>query len=119
MSNDLLAKNSHNNPSRLLINDFYYMTLLFMEKISSYFSNQYTLFCLLIIVLLQSSVSFSNDKIENFVLTRPKAGIIKVTIYSNNRLKGDLAFDVIEPSTIEVKIYLPLLKTSSLSNVNR
>ncbi len=41
-----------------------------MTKISNYFNYQYTLLCLSIIALLQTSVAFSYDKIENLPLSK-------------------------------------------------
>jgi hypothetical protein len=66
---------------------------------------------------IQHQMSFLNiDENEKITLISPTKGILKITRFSENRLKGDLAFDVIDPSAIQVKLSLPLFNTSSLSH---
>lgn len=67
---------------------------------------------------IQHQMSFLNiDKNEEITLISPEAGIIKITDLSNNRHEGELAFDVIDPEAIQVKVLLPILNTSSLSHL--
>ncbi|MEH6596793.1 MAG: hypothetical protein V7736_14760 [Colwellia polaris] len=67
---------------------------------------------------IQHQMSFLHiDENEKITLISPRSGIIKLTSSSNNRLKGDLAFDVIDPEAIQVKISLPLVSTLNLSHL--
>lgn len=55
-----------------------------------------------------------NDKIS---LISPKVGIIQIPSLVDNRVFGDLAFDVIDKAAINVKVAVPLLIASSLSHL--
>ena len=67
---------------------------------------------------IQHQMSFLHiDENEKITLISPKAGIIKITSSSYNRLEGDLAFDVIDPNAIQVKISLPILSTLNISHL--
>ncbi len=67
---------------------------------------------------IQHQMSFLNiDENEKITLISPEAGIIKITDLSNNRHEGELAFDVINPNAIQIKILLPILSTTSLSHL--
>lgn len=57
------------------------------------------------------------DENEQVTLISPKAGIIKTTSFSTSIRQGELAFDVIDPNTIQVKVSLPILTISSLSHL--
>ena len=56
------------------------------------------------------------DEHENVTMISPKKGMIKIPELSGNRLEGDLAFDVIDSSSIQVKITMPKLNISSISH---
>lgn len=57
------------------------------------------------------------DENGQVTLISPKAGIVKTSMYSSNRHLGMPAFDLIDPSAIQVKISLPTLNISSLSHL--
>ena len=66
---------------------------------------------------IQHQMSFLHiDENEKIALLSPKDGILKITNFSSKRLKGDLAFDVIDPSSIQVNFQLPILITSSINH---
>lgn len=67
---------------------------------------------------IQHLMSFLNiDENENISLISPKAGIIQIPSVVNNRVFGDLAFDVIDKAAINVKVAVPLLIASNLSHI--
>ncbi|MGB0938480.1 MAG: hypothetical protein ACPGTQ_13550 [Colwellia sp.] len=67
---------------------------------------------------IQHQMSFLHiDENEQVTLISPKKGILKITSVSSSRFKGDLAFDIIEPRSIQVQLSLPILNTSSLNHL--
>lgn len=68
---------------------------------------------------IQHQMSFLHiDENEQITLISPKKGLLRITSFSASRLKGDLAFDVIDPRSIQVKLSLPILNTSSVTHFN-
>jgi hypothetical protein len=66
---------------------------------------------------IQHLMSFVRiDENESISLISPKAGIIKIPNLVDNRAFGDLAFDVIDKATINVKVVVPLLMVANLSH---
>ena len=66
---------------------------------------------------MQHQMAFLNiDDNENVTLVSPKTGILKLTNESGNRVMGDTAFDIIDASSIRVKIKVPLSFTNTLAH---
>jgi len=65
---------------------------------------------------MQHQMSFLKvDDNENVTLLSPKKGILKIINESGNRIMGDTAFDIIDPSSIRVKIKVPLRLGNTLT----
>jgi hypothetical protein len=57
------------------------------------------------------------DKNEQISLISPKKGIIQIPKLMTSKLSGGLAFDVLSPEDIKVKVTSPLLLSSNLSHL--
>ena len=65
----------------------------------------------------QHQMSFLHiDKNEKMTLISPKNGIVIIPSFQNIKLAGDLAFDVINTSSVKVKVTTPLSYSASLSH---
>jgi hypothetical protein len=65
----------------------------------------------------QHQMSFLHiDKNETVTLISPKSGILKTPDFNNVKLAGDLAFDVINTESINVRVTTPLFYNTRLSH---
>jgi hypothetical protein len=65
----------------------------------------------------QHQMSFLDiDKNEKITLISPKNGFVKIANFQNIKSEGDLAFDVINTDSVQVKITTPLSYANNLSH---
>jgi hypothetical protein len=66
---------------------------------------------------IQHLMSFLHiDENEQITLVSPKAGVIQIPSSVGSKMFGELAFDIIDTNAIQVKVTVPLLLASNLSN---